>query len=72
MPKDPRIKALAREAAVKIRVLTVAHESQIEAIYREFREQAANIQGSNADELKTPSATPDQPIAASNQQEQTL
>lgn len=55
--KDPRIKALASEAAVKIKALTVAHQTQIEAIYQEFREQAANIQQGNADELSTPSVT---------------
>lgn len=58
MPSNPRIKALASEAAGKIKALTVAHESQIQAIYQEFREQAANIQESNADELHTPSVTP--------------
>jgi hypothetical protein len=57
--KNPRIKALASEAALKIKALTVAHQTQIEAIYQDFREQAANIQESNADELQTPSVTPD-------------
>ncbi len=56
--KNPRIKALASEAALKIKALTVAHQTQIEAIYQEFREKAANIQESNADELDTPSVTP--------------
>jgi hypothetical protein len=60
MPKDPRIRTLANRAAVKIKALTDAHESQIQAIYQEFREQAAIIQGSNADELHTPSVTPSQ------------
>jgi len=58
MPSNPRIKALANEAAVKIKALAEAHQTQIEAIYQEFREQAANIQGSNADELQSPSVTP--------------
>ena len=58
MPKDPRIKALASEAAVKIKALTKAHESQIAAIYQQFQEDAANIQGSNVDELHTHIATP--------------
>jgi hypothetical protein len=57
--KNPRIKALASEAAGKIKALTVAHQTQIEAIYQDFREQAAEIQESNADELDSPSATPD-------------
>jgi hypothetical protein len=59
MPSNPRIKALANEAALKIKALTVAHQTQIEAIYQDFREQAANIQESNADELQRPSVTPD-------------
>jgi hypothetical protein len=59
MPSNPRIKALANEAAVKIKALTVAHQTQIEAIYQEFREQAAEIQKDNAEELSSPSVTPD-------------
>jgi hypothetical protein len=58
MPSKPRIKALASEAAVKIKALTDIHQTQIEAIYQEFREQAANIQKDNADELQTHSVTP--------------
>jgi hypothetical protein len=58
MPSNPRIKALARQAALEIKALTVAHQTQIEAVYRQFREQAAEIQESNADELETPSVTP--------------
>ena len=69
MPKDPRIKALASEAAIKIKALTVAHQTQIAAIYQQFREQAANVQGSNADELQTHSVTPD-PQSTASQQEQ--
>lgn len=57
MKKDPRIKQLASEAAIKIKALTEVHQTQIEAIYQEFREQAANIQGSNAEELSSPSVT---------------
>jgi hypothetical protein len=68
-PKNPRIRELAREAAGKIKSLTVAHQTQIEAIYQEFREQAAIIQESNAEELHSPSATRNQPTAASDQQE---
>ena len=55
---DPRIKALANQAAVKIKALTDAHESQIEAIYQEFREQAALITQGNADSLAGSSVTP--------------
>jgi hypothetical protein len=59
IPKDPRIKALASEAAGKIKALTVAHQTQIEAIYQDFREQAASIEKSNADSLAGSSVTPD-------------
>jgi hypothetical protein len=58
MPSNPRIKALASEAALKIKALTVAHQTQIEAIYQDFREQAANVQEGNAEELDSPSVTP--------------
>ncbi len=57
MPKDPRIRALANKTAVKIKALSEAHESQIAAIYQEFREQAALITEGNADELHSPSVT---------------
>lgn len=60
MSSDPRIKLLAREASAKIKTLTEAHHQQIKAIYQEFREQAAIIQGSNALELDNPSVTPTQ------------
>lgn len=69
MSKDPRIKALANQAAVKIKILTQAHQIQIEAIYREFQEEAADIQGSNGDELHTHTATP-VPQSTGSQQEQ--
>jgi hypothetical protein len=59
MSTNPRIKALANEAAVKIKALTDIHQTQIATIYQNFREQVANIQGSNADELETHSVTPD-------------
>jgi hypothetical protein len=55
--KDPRIKALAREATVKIKALTEAYQTQIAAVYKEFQEQAANIQESNAEEVNSPSVT---------------
>lgn len=61
MSKDPRIKQLAREAAAEIKTLTVAHESQITAIYQQFRQKAAQIQESNADSLVGSNVTPIQP-----------
>jgi len=57
MSSNPKVRALASEAALKIKALTVAHQTQIEAIYRDFREQTANLE-SNADELQTHSVTP--------------
>lgn len=69
MPSDPRIKVLASEAAIRIKALTVAHQTQIAAIYQEFREQAAKIQGSSADELHSPSVTP-VPQSTVSQEEQ--
>ncbi len=66
--KNPRIKALASKAAKKIKSLSEAHESQIEAVYREFREQVANLE-SNADSLDGSSVTPI-PQSTVSQQEQ--
>ena len=60
MSSNPQIKALANEAAIKIKALTEAHQSQIEAIYQEYREQAAQIEERNAEELHRPSVTPAQ------------
>ncbi len=57
MVKDPRIKALASQAAVKIKALTDVYQSQIAAIYQQFREQAAQIQESNGEELQSPTVT---------------
>ena len=68
-PKDPRIKALASEAAGKIKALTDIHQTQIEAIYQDFREKVANIQESNADSLVGSSVTP-VPQSTVSQQEQ--
>ena len=58
MANNPKVKALANQAAVKIKALTDIHQTQIEAIYQDFREQAANIQESNADSLPGSSVTP--------------
>lgn len=61
MPTDPRIRALANKAAVRIKALSEAHESQIEAIYQEFRRKAALITEGNADSLDGSNVTPTQP-----------
>jgi hypothetical protein len=54
---NPRIWALAREASQKIKTLTDADTTQIEAIYLNFRTQADAIRAeASADELHTPSA----------------
>lgn len=58
MNKDIRIKQLANQAAIKIKALTDAHQTQIEAIYQEFREQAANLESSNGDSLSGSTVTP--------------
>ena len=64
MTTDPRIRALASEAAALIKTLTNANNAQIEAIYRDFRTQAEAIQaeastktlaGSGADLLQADS-----------------
>lgn len=50
---NPQVKALAKEAAAKIKDLTVAHEAQIEAIYLNFRTkaEAAKANPSKGEEL---------------------
>ncbi len=68
IPKNPRIRELASEAALKIKLLTEAHQTQIEVVYREFREQVANLE-SNADSLDGSSVTPI-PQSTVSQQEQ--
>ncbi len=57
---DPRIKTLAKEAAHKIKSLNQVYDTQIEEIYRDFRQQAAAIrEESSADRLDNSSAAPD-------------
>lgn len=68
IPKDPRIKALASKAALKIKALTVAHQTQIAAIYQQFQEEAAQIQQGSADELHSPSASPVQSTASQQEE----
>jgi hypothetical protein len=41
--RDPRIRALASQAAKEIKSLTHAHKQQIEGIYRRFLDQSAAI-----------------------------
>ena len=67
MPKDPKMKALAREASSKIKALSDAHQSQIAAIYQEFQEQVAVIERSSADSLDGSSVTPPQ-VRSSNEE----
>ncbi len=72
MTNDPRIRALAKLAAQRIKALTNAHNAQIEAIYRDFQTQCSLTptitEGqdgeASADELDNPSAdiTPNRPI----------
>ncbi len=67
MTNDPRIRALAKLAAQRIKALTTAHNAQIEAIYRDFQTQCSLTptitEGqdgeASADELDNPSADSD-------------
>lgn len=64
MTTDPRIRALAKLAAQRIKALTNAQNAQIETIYRDFQTECSLTptttegQGgeASADELQTPSA----------------
>lgn len=56
---NPKIRALARKAARKIKALRTANEAQIAEIYREFQDQASVIKAEvSADELEPFSADP--------------
>jgi microcystin degradation protein MlrC len=57
MTQNPQIKQLAAEAAQKIKQLANAHNSEIEAVYRDFRNKAEALQKiTSADDLDNPSA----------------
>ena len=54
---DPRIKALAQQAAAKIKQVSEGREREIEQIYKDFRTKAEAIQGeASADRLHSSSA----------------
>lgn len=64
MTVDPRIRALAQQAAAKIKQISEGREREIEAIYEDFRAKADAIRGeastksltgSGADQLPTDS-----------------
>ena len=52
--RDPRIRALASQAAREIKALTHAHNQQIEVIYRRFLDQSAAIKEENQCSLTQP------------------
>jgi len=54
---DPRIRALASQAAREIKALTHAHNQQIEGIYRRFLDQSAAIKEENQCSLTQPTTT---------------
>jgi hypothetical protein len=54
---DPRIRALASQAAREIKALTHAHNQQIEGIYRRFLDQSAAIKEENQCSLTQPTIT---------------
>jgi hypothetical protein len=55
--RDPRIRALASQAAREIKALTHAHNQQIEGIYRRFLDQSAAIKEENQCSLTQPTTT---------------
>ena len=55
--RDPRIRALASQAAREIKALTHAHNQQIEGIYRRFLDQSAAIKEENQCSLTQPTIT---------------
>ena len=52
--RDPRIRALANQAAREIKALTDAHNTQIESIYRRFIAQSAAIKEQDRCSLTQP------------------
>ncbi|HEY9906858.1 MAG TPA: hypothetical protein V6D18_04540 [Thermosynechococcaceae cyanobacterium] len=63
--RDPRIRALASQAAREIKSLTDAHKQQIEGIYRRFLDQSAAIKEENQCSLTQPTITEGQDDEAS-------
>ncbi len=54
-PTDPRIRALAQEAATRIKAISEGKEAEIAAVYRDFRQKAQQIQeeGCSLTQMKT-------------------
>ncbi len=63
--RDPRIRALASQAAREIKALSNAHNQQIESIYRRFRAQSEAIKQENQCSLTQPTITEGQDDEAS-------
>ncbi len=55
--RDPRIRALASQAAREIKALTHAHNQQIESIYRRFLDQSTVIKAEYQCSLTHPTIT---------------
>ncbi len=53
MTTDPRIKALAQEAAAKIKQVTEGKEREIEAIYKDFRAKAEALEAEASTKVLT-------------------
>ncbi len=62
---NPQIRALAREAAEQIKTLSEAHDTELKAVYQDFRTKADAIRAS-ADELQTRSADSSQTTEQTN------
>jgi hypothetical protein len=56
MTQNPQIKQLAAEAAQKIKQLADAHNSEVEAVYRDFHVKAEALKITSADNLDNFSA----------------
>jgi hypothetical protein len=44
MSSNPQLKALAQEAAAKIKTLSAAHKAEIKAVYQDFQAKAKALQ----------------------------
>lgn len=64
--RDPRIRALASDAAREIKALTDAHNEQIADIYRRFLVQAAAVRQQKQCTLTQPTITEAQDVKPSD------
>lgn len=61
---DPRIRALAQEAAVKIKAIAADKEAEIAAVYADFRQKAQQIQIQVEVECLTQMKTPEDRVGS--------